>query len=261
MEYQLVKLEKSDRIATVTINRPDKLNALNRQVIAELNAAWTELANDDEVGAVILTGSGEKSFIAGADISELTELTTNQQGRELTQGGIELTQAMENFPKPIIGAVNGFALGGGLEVALACHIRLASSNAKLGLPEVTLGVIPGYGGTQRLPRLVGKGRALELILTGGMIDAEEAHRMGLVNKVTEPGELLDTAKKMAGKILGNGPVAVHLALEAVQRGMEMPIEQGLHLEGDLFGMVCVTEDSKEGTKAFLEKRKADFKGV
>lgn len=257
MEYKFIKMEKADEVGVVTINRPEKLNALNGETLEELKQAFLDLAGDAEVRAVILTGAGEKAFVAGADIQELSTLSA-REGRETSRKGQELTLQMERFPKPLIGAVNGFALGGGLEIAMACHLRTASIKARFGLPEVTLGLIPGYGGTQRLPRLVGKGRALEMILSGSMIDAQEAHRIGLVNKVIEPEELLNQTKELAKKMTQNGPLALAMALESVERGYEMSLSESLNLEADLFGMCCTTEDMREGTGAFLEKRKANF---
>ena len=259
MSYETLLVEKKDNIAIVTINRPKVLNALNATVIEELEKAFTELKNDPEVGAVILTGAGEKAFVAGADISGLVELNP-LEGKEFAEKGQAVFNLIENLGKPVIAAINGFALGGGCELAMACTIRIASEKAKLGQPEVNLGIIPGYGGTQRLPRLVGKGRAMELILTGRMVDASEAYQMGLVNKVVAPEKLLDEAIEMAKVILSKGPLAVKFAMEAVNRGLEVNLEEGLKIEADLFGICCATEDKVEGTKAFLEKRKPNFKG-
>ncbi|NPA15648.1 MAG: hypothetical protein GXO44_03750 [Deferribacteres bacterium] len=259
MSYETLLVEKKDNIAIVTINRPKVLNALNATVIEELGKAFTELKNDPEVGAVILTGAGEKAFVAGADISGLVELNP-LEGKEFAEKGQAVFNLIENLGKPVIAAINGFALGGGCELAMACTIRIASEKAKLGQPEVNLGIIPGYGGTQRLPRLVGKGRAMELILTGRMVDASEAYQMGLVNKVVAPEKLLDEAIEMAKVILSKGPLAVKFAMEAVNRGLEVNLEEGLKIEADLFGICCATEDKVEGTKAFLEKRKPNFKG-
>ncbi len=259
MSYETLIVEKRENIAIVTINRPKVLNALNATVIEELEKAFTELKNDPEVGAVILTGAGEKAFVAGADISGLVELNP-LEGKMFAEKGQAVFNLIENLGKPVIAAINGFALGGGCELAMACTIRIASEKAKLGQPEVNLGIIPGYGGTQRLPRLVGKGRAMELILTGRMVDANEAYQIGLVNKVVPPEKLLDEAIEMAKLILTKGPLAVKFAMEAVNRGLEVSLEDGLKIEADLFGMCCATEDKVEGTKAFLEKRKPNFKG-
>jgi enoyl-CoA hydratase len=258
MGYQTLMVEKRNRIAFVTVNRPDKLNALNAQAKEELNAVFEGLRNDAEVDVVVLTGAGEKGFVAGTDIKELTELD-EKSGTLFSEGGQAVFNTIENLGKPVIAAVNGYALGGGTELALACHIRIASENAKFGQPEVNLGIIPGYGGTQRLARLVGKGRALELILSGDQIDAQEALRIGLVNKVVPLAELLKTAEALALKIAGKGQVAVKLALQAVNATNELPLADGQALEADLFGRCCGSEDFKEGTTAFLEKRKPVFK--
>lgn len=259
MSYKNLLYEVRDRIAYVTINRPEKLNALNRETVTEIDSAFVAAAADPEVGAVILTGSGPKAFVAGADIGELARQTP-LAGKEYSIYGQSVLTRIESLGKVVIAAVNGFALGGGCELALACHIRIASENAKLGLPEVTLGIIPGFGGTQRLARLVGKGKGLELIMSGELIDAKEAHRIGLVNRVAPEGQAVTEAEKLAKTILSRGPVAVGLAIEAVNEGLEMPLEEGLFLEATLFGLVVTTEDFKEGTAAFLEKRKAAFKG-
>lgn len=259
MPYENILYEKKERVATITINRPDKLNALNRKTMEEINEAILDAGSDDSVGAVIVTGSGSKAFIAGADIKELS-LLSPIGAKDFALFGQMVFNHIEHLGKPVIAAVNGFALGGGCELAIACTIRIASENVKLGQPEVNLGLIPGYGGTQRLPRIVGKGRAMEMILTGDIIDAHEAYRIGLVNKVTSSDDLIPTCEKVAKKILSKGPMATHYALEAVNRGLEMPLEEGLFLEATLFGLTCATEDMKEGTKAFLEKREAQFKG-
>jgi enoyl-CoA hydratase len=249
---------EDDGIAVITVNRPDKLNALNAGTIAQLDDAVREVRADDGIRAVILTGSGEKAFVAGADIAELSRMGPID-GVQVSRDGQDTFRMLERLPKPVIAAVNGFALGGGLELAMACHVRLASSKAKFGLPEVKLGIIPGYGGTVRLPRLVGRGRALELMLTGDMIDAAEAFRIGLVNRVEEPDALLDAARSMAKKMAANGPVAIALALEAVDRGMSTTIDDAQLLESRLFGLLASTEDMREGMAAFLEKRKAEFR--
>jgi enoyl-CoA hydratase len=249
---------EEDGIAIITTNRPDKLNALNAETIRQLDAVVREVRDDDGIRAVILTGAGEKAFVAGADIAELSRMGP-MDGVQVSRDGQETFRMLERLPKPVIAAVNGFALGGGLELAMACHIRVASSKARFGLPEVKLGIIPGYGGTVRLPRLVGRGRALELMLTGDMIDAAEAYRIGLVNRVEEPEALLDAAREMARKMVANGPVAIALALEAVDRGMSTTIDDAQLLESRLFGLLASTEDMREGMQAFLEKRKAEFR--
>ena len=257
--YEFLKIEQRDAVATVTVNRPDKLNALNAATIAELDRAFRALAADPEVGGVILTGAGEKAFVAGADIAELARMGP-LTGIRVSREGQDAFRFIERMGKPVVAAVNGFALGGGLELALACHLRVASDNARFGLPEVKLGIIPGYGGTVRLPRLVGRGRALEMILTGGMIDAQEAWRIGLVNRVHPAAELAEAAEALVRTILGNGPVALALALEAVDRGVQTTTEDALVLESNLFGLLASTEDMREGMQAFLEKRTAEFRG-
>ncbi|NOX19088.1 MAG: enoyl-CoA hydratase [Chlorobi bacterium] len=258
MEYQNILFEAKENIATVTINRPDKLNALNAATVNELKDVFSEIKNDKQIGAVILTGSGEKAFVAGADIVELSKLNIIS-GKEFAEKGQCVFNLIENLGKPVIAAVNGFALGGGCELAMACHIRLASTNAKFGQPEVNLGIIPGYGGTQRLPRIVGSGRAAEIILTGNMIDAEEAYRIGLVNKVYEQSALRDEAEKLAKKILSKGNFAVKMSLNAITATDNLSEREGLNYEAGLFALCCGTEDFKEGTAAFLEKRKPEFK--
>ncbi len=258
MKYVVV--ESRGEIAVITVNRPDKLNALNADTVKELHAAFEHVAHENAVRAVLLTGAGEKSFVAGADIAELAKMTP-LSGIEVSRQGQDAFRFMETLRKPVIAAVNGFALGGGLELALACHFRVASDNAKFGLPEVKLGIIPGYGGTVRLPRLVGRGRALELMLTGEMIDAQEAYRIGLVNHVHPQSELLGAAEQLAKKIAANGPVAVALAIEAVDNGYHASTEDALRLEANLFGLLASTQDMREGMGAFLEKRKANFTGA
>jgi enoyl-CoA hydratase len=255
-----IKTENKDGVLIITIDRPKVLNALNAQTVAEIGEAFHAARFDEAVKAVILTGSGEKAFVAGADINELAQCNA-LTGKTTAEKGQRIFLAIERFPKPVIAAVNGFALGGGCELALACHIRIASENAKLGLPEVTLGIIPGYGGTQRMTRLLGKGKALELILTGDRIDAAEAERIGLVNKVVPADQLMQTCEELARKIMSRGPLAVTAAIEAVMSGSEMPFEEGQFLEATLFGLLCATEDTKEGMKAFIERRAAQFKGV
>jgi enoyl-CoA hydratase len=259
MNFENILFEKKNAIAYVTVNRPDKLNALNMATMEELRAAFHDIKNDASVRVVILTGSGEKAFIAGADIGELAQHNT-VTAKEYTHRGQSVLNLIENLGKPVIACINGFALGGGCEIAMACTMRLASENAKLGQPEVKLGIIPGYGGTQRLPRLVGKGIAMQLLLTGEMISAQEAHRIGLVNEVVPAAQLISRAEAIAAKIIANGPLAVQYTMEAVNKGMETPLAEGLYIEATLFGVACATEDMKEGTKAFLEKRPAQFKG-
>jgi enoyl-CoA hydratase len=259
MSFDNILLSKKNSIAYVTVNRPKVLNALNMATMEELRSAFTDIKQDPEMRVAILTGSGEKAFIAGADISELAghDAVT---GKQYTHRGQSVLDLIENLGKPVIACINGFALGGGCEMALACTFRLASENAKFGQPEVKLGIIPGYGGSQRLPRLVGKGVAMQLVLAGEMISAHEAHRIGLVNEITAPADLIRRAEAIAQKIIANAPLAIQYALEAVNHGMEMTLAEGLYLEASLFGMCCATEDKKEGTTAFLEKRAAQFKG-
>lgn len=257
--YEYVRIERSDGIAVVMVNRPEKLNALNADTVAELDRAFHALAADDSVRAVIVTGAGEKAFVAGADIAELAKMGP-LSGVRVSRQGQDTFRFLEAMPKPVIAAVNGYALGGGLELALACHLRIASENARFGLPEVKLGIIPGYGGTVRLPRIVGRGRALELILTGEMIDAQEAYRIGLVNRVVPQVELMTEAEALARKIIANGPIAVALAIESVNHAQNATLEDGLLLESNLFGLLASTEDMREGMQAFLEKRKAQFAG-
>lgn len=250
---------EGDGIAIITVNRPDRLNALNAGTVNQLDVTLRQVRDDGAVRVIILTGAGEKAFVAGADIAELSRMGVID-GVQVSREGQRTFRMMETMPKPVIGAINGFALGGGLELALACHIRIASSRAKFGLPEVKLGIIPGYGGTIRLPRLVGRGRALELILTGEMIDAVEAHRIGLVNRVAEPDTLLDAARDMARRMIANGPLALAMAIESVDRGMSTTIDDAQILESNLFGLLASTEDMREGMTAFLEKRTANFRG-
>src|SRR5438270_5794635 len=257
--FENLVVEQRGSIAYVTINRPKVLNALNAATMSELRSAFTQIKEDGGVRAVILTGSGEKSFVAGADIGELQK-NNPVEAKEYTHRGQAVLNLIENLGKPVIACLNGFALGGGCEIALACRMRLASENAKLGQPEVKLGIIPGYGGTQRLARLVGKGIAMQMVLAGEMITAQEALRIGLVNEVLPPAELIPRAEAIAAKIIANAPLAVQYAMEAVNKGMEMTLSEGLYLEAVLFGVACATEDKKEGTTAFLEKRAAAFKG-
>ena len=259
MAYQTLLFEIRDGIAFVTINRPDKLNALNDQVVAELGQAADRIAGEEAIRGVILTGAGSKAFVAGADIADLAKQGPFD-GKARALRGQAVLRRIETCGKPVVAAVNGFALGGGCELALACHIRIASDTAKFGQPEVKLGIAPGYGGTQRLPRLVGKGRALQLILTGEMIDAAEAYRIGLVNKVVPAAELGAESEKLLRGILAMGPLAVRLALEAVERGLDMSLDEGLLLEANHFGLLAATADMKEGLTAFLEKRVPKFAG-
>ena len=254
-----VKTELKDNLLIITIDRPKVLNALNAQTVEEIGQAFAAARDDESVRCVILTGSGEKAFVAGADINELAQMTPIT-GKAVAERGQRVFRSIERFPKPVIAAINGFALGGGCELALACHIRIASERAQLGLPEVTLGIIPGYGGTQRMARLLGKGKALELILTGDRVDAMEAERIGLVNKVVPADQLMSTAEAMGRTIAKRGPLAVRAAIEAVMSGSEMPMEEGQFLEATLFGLLASSEDMKEGMSAFLEKRPANFQG-
>ena len=260
MEYENIYIEEENEMAILTINRPKKLNALNRRTIEELHVAFKELDEDPGIRAIILTGRGEKAFVAGADISEFAHFSV-KEGRQLAAlGQKNLFNLVENLSTPVLAAINGFALGGGLELAMACHFRLASTQAKMGLPEVSLGVIPGYGGTQRLPQLVGKGRALEMILTAGMIDAQKALSYGLVNYVAGPEELLPLSVKIASMISKNSPVAIKQAIKAINAGFKFDAD-GYSLEIEAFGHCFGSEDFKEGTSAFLEKRQADFPGT
>ena len=258
MSYQTLALDVADRIAVLTVNRPDKLNALADLVITELGQAIDELRGRDDVAGIILTGAG-RAFIAGADISELASRNAFE-AKLLARRGQEVFRKFETSPKPTIAAVNGFALGAGCEIAMACHLRLASEQAKFGQPEVKLGLIPGYAGTQRLPRLVGRGRALQLLLTGEMIDAAEAHRIGLVNAVVPAAELLDRARAMLTAMLANAPLALALCIEAVNAGYDLPFEEAQQFEANAFGLAASTQDMAEGTAAFLAKRAPQFTG-
>ncbi len=259
MNFNNIIVEKGDALGQITINRPKKLNALNKETITELNLGFKLLDDDAEVKVIILTGSGDKAFVAGADISEFANFSVDEGGVLAKKGQETLFDFVENLSTPVIAAVNGFALGGGLELAMACHFRIASDNAKMGLPEVSLGVIPGYGGTQRLPQLVGKGKAMELIMTAAMISADEAKNYGLVNYVTPQEELLPLAEKLARKIMRNSSVAISGAIKAVNANFKDGIN-GFNVEIDEFGACFGTEDFKEGTTAFLEKRKPNFLG-
>ncbi|WP_179337602.1 enoyl-CoA hydratase/isomerase family protein [Winogradskyella ludwigii] len=259
MNYENILSNYADGITTITINRPKKLNALNKNTIQELHDAFDAAENDKNTKVVIVTGSGEKAFIAGADISEFADFDVKEGGKLAAQGQALLFDFVENLSTPVIAAVNGFALGGGLELAMACHFRVASTNAKMGLPETSLGVIPGYGGTQRLPQLVGKGRAMEMVMTAGMIDANQALSYGLVNHVVAQEELLALAEKIAGKIMRNSSVAISKAIKAINANYRDG-KDGFKVEIKQFGKCFGTEDFVEGTTAFLGKRKADFPG-
>ena len=258
-DFANLHLDKKNQVAYITIDRPKVLNALSMAVMDELRQVFQAVKDDDGVRVVILTGAGEKAFVAGADISELAQQSP-VSAKEYTHRGQAVIDTIENLGKPVIACINGFALGGGCELALACTLRLASEHAKLGQPEVKLGLIPGYGGTQRLSRLVGKGVALQLVLTGEMISAAEALRIGLVNEVVPAAELIPRAEAIAAKIIANAPLAVQYAMEAVNHGLDMSLADGLFLEATLFAVCCATEDKNEGTRAFLEKRQAQFKG-
>ncbi|MCB0831986.1 MAG: enoyl-CoA hydratase/isomerase family protein [Bacteroidetes bacterium] len=259
MSFKNILYEVKNRIAYLTINRPNVLNALNSETFMEIKEAMKTANEDAGVVGVIVTGAGEKSFVAGADIGELS-VQTPVTAKEFALRSEDVLCYIERMHKPVIAAVNGFALGGGCEFSMACHMRVASENAKFGQPEVNLGLIAGNGGTQRLPRLVGKGRAIEMLCTGDMISAEEAYRIGLANRVVKKEDLLSTCEKILTTVGSKAPVAVKLTLEAVHDGMEMTLAEGLNFEANLFGLVFSTEDMKEGTKAFLEKRKANFQG-
>lgn len=258
MSYQFITLTVENRIATLTVNRPDKLNALNDATIAELGRAIDEVRARDDIGGLIVTGAG-RAFVAGADISELSSQTPTI-AKARARAGQEIFRRFETSPKPVIAAVNGFALGGGCELALACHIRIASEKAKFGQPEVKLGTCPGYGGTQRLSRLIGKGRAIQLVTTAEMIDASEAYRIGLANKVVAPEALVEAATELMNQILSNAPLAVALCIEAIDRGLEMSLEEGMILEANHFGLLAASDDMTEGMSAFLDKRTPVFRG-
>ena len=258
-DYSTIRVERAERRATVIIARPDKLNALNAETIGELDDAFRDLADDDAIAGLVITGDGDKAFVAGADIAELAKMGPID-GIGVSRQGQEAFRRLERMGKPVIAAVNGYALGGGMELALSCHLRVASEKARFGLPEVKLGIIPGYGGTVRLPRIVGRGRALEMILTGEMVDAPRALEMGLVNKVVALEETRSAAEAMLDGILKNGPIALRFALEAVDRSLETGIDEGLGLESHLFGLLAATDDMREGMSAFLEKREARFQG-
>lgn len=255
----LVLRDAQERIAIVTINRPDKLNALNRAVVQELGQVLKAAAADPGILAVILTGSGEKAFVAGADIAEMAALSP-QEARAFAREGQALGQLIDDLGKPVIAAISGFALGGGCELAMCCHLRVAGPKARFAQPEVQLGLMPGFGGTQRLARLIGEGRALEMVLTGRMIDAETALSWGLVNRVSGERSALEEAKALAAEIVDKGPSAVRLSIDAVRTGLQMPLEEALEYEAALFGLIFATEDMREGTTAFIEKRKPRFSG-
>ncbi len=259
MNAERVLYEAKDRIGRLTVHRPEKLNALDRATLDDIDAAVALAGRDPEVGVLIVTGAGEKAFVAGADINELASQTP-AGGAAYAAAGQAVFPRLETLGKASIAAINGYALGGGLELALACTLRVASDTARLGLPETSLAIIPGYGGTQRLTRLVGPGRALEIILTAEPIDAREAQRIGLVNRVVPPSELMATSESLARAILSRGPVAVRSAMRAVQASLDLPLEGGLAMEAALFGLTCATEDMREGTRAFLEKRRPTFRG-
>jgi enoyl-CoA hydratase len=258
MSYQFLTFDVADRIATITVNRPDKLNALNDATIAELGLAIDEALTRADVGGVLLTGAG-RAFIAGADISELQSQSPLEAQRR-SRVGQQIFRRFETSPKPTVAAINGFALGGGCELAMCCHVRIASEKAKLGQPEVKLGIVPGYGGTQRLPRLVGRGAALKLLLTGDMIDAAEAHRLGLVDQVVAPDALMERARALLTSMLANAPLALAGCIEALDRGLDVPLTEGCLTESDFFGLLSATADMQEGMRAFLEKRAPSFHG-
>jgi enoyl-CoA hydratase len=259
MAYELLNLEQEGAVAVVTINRPAVLNALSEAVLREIESAFEALAKDDAVRAIVLTGAGEKAFVAGADIKELAAQTP-VTGRETARRGQRLFRRIEQLGKPVIAAINGFALGGGCELALACTFRFAADTARIGLPEITLGLLPGYGGTVRLPRLIGKARAMEMILTGKPVTADEAFRVGLVNRVVPAASLVAEAKAFAAELAAKAPIALRYAMQSIERGLEIPMGEALELEATLFGLVASTADFREGTAAFLEKRKPVFKG-
>ena len=258
MAYETLLVDVRDRIATITVNRPDKLNALNDATITEIGAALDAAIADGDVGGIVLTGAG-RAFVAGADIAVLAAQGP-VDARARARHGQAVFRRIETSPKPVVAAINGFALGGGCELAMACHVRIASESAKFGQPEVKLGITPGFGGTQRLARLVGRGRAMQLLLTGEQIGAAEALRIGLVNAVAAPAELLDAARKMVGQMIANAPLAIALCIEAVDRGLDMTVDEGCTLEATHFGLLAATDDMREGMRAFLEKRPAQFVG-
>lgn len=258
-DLQYIRVERDGDVAIVIIDRQDKLNALNAEVVREIGEAFASLRDDDEVRGVILTGAGQKAFVAGADIAELSTMDS-VAGVRVSRDGQDVFRDIERFPKPVLAAVGGYSLGGGCELALACHMRIASDRARFGLPEVSLGIIPGYGGTIRLARLIGLGRAIELTLTGDMLDAERAHAIGLVSAVVPADDLMDEAKTFIRKVTKNGPLAVRMVLESIYHGLDTATADALDYESSLFGLLASTEDMHEGMGAFLEKRKPDFKG-
>lgn len=258
-QYKNLLLEKEGVLGTIFLNRPDKLNALNEETKMEIAQAVEALNKDGSVRVIILTGTGEKAFCAGADINELKNLN-GMAGQETAMKGQKLALTIEHLEKPVIAAINGYALGGGCELAMACDIRIASENARFGQPEVNLAILPGFGGTQRLPRLVGKGKAMEMILTGDQITAQEALQIGLVDKVVPPGKALEAAKEMGKKIASKGPLAIQMAKQAIHMGLQVDLDRGCHIEALYFGAVCSTEDKTEGCSAFLEKRQPNFRG-
>ncbi len=258
--YRNLLFEVTDRVAVITVNRPEKLNALDATTVAELTAAFTQVRDDREIGAAVFTGAGDRAFVAGADIAEIRGLDA-AGGVEMARRGQALTLLMERTGKPVLAAINGYALGGGCELAMACTLRVAARSAKLGQPEINLGIIPGYGGSQRLARLIGEGKAMELILTGAMVTAEDALALGLVNRVVEPGQARSVAETWARELLATRPpLALKAAIEAIHEGLSRTLAEGLALEARLFGALCATEDMKEGTSAFIEKRAARFRG-
>lgn len=259
MSLETLLVERDGPVATITVNRPKVLNALNALTLDELRRTVLELKHDAAVRVVIITGAGEKAFVAGADINEIAAQTATT-GRDLALRGQHVLDLIESLGKPVIAAINGYALGGGCELAMACTLRIAADTARLGQPEINLGLIPGYAGTQRLPRLVGAGRALELLLSGDAISAQEAHRIGLVNRVVPAASLMTEARALAATLASKAPLAVRYIIDGVHKGLQMPLAEGQVLEATLFGLAAATEDMKEGTRAFLEKRKAEFKG-
>ncbi len=259
MIFNNILYEKHEKISHITLNRPKKLNALNQDTLEELRQVFDLIKKDESTRSVIITGAGDKAFVAGADISQFADFDA-EKGRKFSRFGQQVFREIEQMNKPVIAAVNGFALGGGCELAMSCHLRLASTNATFGLPEVNLGILPGYGGTQRLPRLIGLSNAIHLMLTGEMINAEKAKQLGLVSEIVAPENLHDRAVELAGLIAKKAPIAVQSILSCIYQGLDKAIETGLQIEADYFGKICQTDDMKEGTKAFLEKRQPNYKG-